>query len=123
MAMEATLGCGVPAGGGALAISRSRVENALLWFTFAINSIVLVEPAPFDVLILRLIGVGVLSGLRIPSVHVPLVALLGVLAITGLVAVLASDTMFLSGRHILISIFLYVPTIPWHLEPTPRWRR
>ncbi len=101
----------MPAGEAPLTITKPSVISGLLWFTFAISSIVWIEPAPFDFMVIVLVGVGVVSGYRLPpGLAVPL-SLLGVLAVTGLIGGFASDTVVESIRHTVISIFLYAFTI------------
>jgi len=92
-------------------VSRSSLESGLLWFAFVVSGLVWIEPAPFDILILCLIGVWILSGLRIPDSHGTLAALLGLITVAGLAAVFISDTPVDSGRHVLISIFLFIVAI------------
>lgn len=89
-------------------ISRQNLEVALLWFTMAISGFVLFEPAPFEFMVLILVGIWLLSGLHIPRSIRPLIAFLGILTVTGLVAAWLSTTLVGSARHVAISIFLYI---------------
>ncbi|MGI9408334.1 MAG: O-antigen ligase family protein, partial [Hyphomicrobiaceae bacterium] len=68
-------------------------------------------PAPFDFMVIILIGVWLLSGLHIPRSFTLPLCLLGMMTMGGLVAALFSDTMIPSGRHVIISIFLYILTV------------
>ena len=92
-------------------LSRTRLETTLLWLTFALSALVWIEPAPFDFLCLILFGVWLTGGMRLSDdFRWPLV-LLGVLTISGLLAAFLSTAMIGSGRHILITVFLYLITI------------
>ncbi|MEL6289921.1 MAG: hypothetical protein AAFQ35_14230 [Pseudomonadota bacterium] len=91
--------------------NRAEIERAVLWVAMSLSGIVFFEPAPFDLLILLLIGLSVVGGMHLPrALAVPLVCV-GVLSVTGLVAAGLSTTMVASARHVLISIFLYMVLI------------
>ncbi len=92
-------------------IPREDLENGALWFTMALSGFVLFEPAPFEFMVLALIGIWLLSGLHIPRTLTLIVAITGMLTVTGLLAALLSTTLIASGRHVIISIFLYALTI------------
>lgn len=96
---------------GWFTISLRDLERNVLWLTMALSGFILFEPAPFEFMVIALIGIWLISGLHIPRSLTALVALTGVLSVTGLFAALLSTTMVASGRHVIISIFLYALTI------------
>ncbi|MEL7543083.1 MAG: hypothetical protein AAGJ70_04845, partial [Pseudomonadota bacterium] len=98
-------------GSGWALFSRRQFERTLLWIAMALSGLVFFEPAPFDLLILLLIGIWLSGGLHIPrTLAVPLV-LVGILAATGLLTATLSTTLVSSGRHVIISVFLYIVMI------------
>ncbi|MEO0619553.1 MAG: hypothetical protein AAFZ01_09755, partial [Pseudomonadota bacterium] len=88
--------------------SRSQFERTLLWIAMALSGVVFFEPAPFDLLILFLIGVWLFGGLHIPRSHTVPLVIVGILSVTGLLTATLSTTLVTSGRHVIISIFLYI---------------
>jgi len=106
--METTSVPGPRASLGWLSIPRQTFETGLLWFAMAISCLVWIEPAPFDFMVLILIGTWLMSGLHIPKSFTVPVVLFGLLSASALFGAFLSDTMIGSGRHALISIFLYI---------------
>ena len=91
-----------------LSVSRQNFELGLLWFTMALSGLLFIEPAPFDLMIVVLVGVWLFSGLHIPRTLTLPIVLVGLLTVTGLVGAWLSTTIVGSTRHVIISIFLYV---------------
>ncbi|MEL6289492.1 MAG: hypothetical protein AAFQ35_12030, partial [Pseudomonadota bacterium] len=78
---------------------------------FATSSLVWIEPAPFDLLLIGFLAVLLARGLRVPRAHSLLILVFSVLAITGVVAATISAALVDSFRHVAISIFLFLGAI------------
>ncbi|MGI9341392.1 MAG: O-antigen ligase family protein [Gammaproteobacteria bacterium] len=87
--------------------ARSRLMLWLVGLTLATSSIVLVEPAPYDVLVIALFGGLLVTGLRFPrEMHVAALAL-GLFAIGNVIAAAGSTDPLSTIRS--LSIRLYMP--------------
>jgi hypothetical protein len=78
--LSAALPHEVPAGGGASAsrsaISTRTLEAGAIWLLFASSFLVMIEPAPFEILFFVLLAVFMLTGLRISAMFLPMICLL-----------------------------------------------
>jgi hypothetical protein len=87
--------------------ARSRLTHWLVGLTLATSSIVLVEPAPYDVLVIALFGGLLVTGLRFPREMRVAALALGVFAIGNVIAAAASADPLATIRS--LSIRLYMP--------------
>lgn len=86
------------------------VGYGLIWLAFAVGFLVIIEPAPFDLLILMSGCLALVMGMRIPGSLAPMIVACTVIIICGLVAL--TQTRFLgdSARHLIITAYLIVIT-------------
>ncbi|MGD9846040.1 MAG: O-antigen ligase family protein [Variibacter sp.] len=89
-----------------LRISTERLRRALLWLMVASSSIVLVEPAPYDVLFLCVAVVFVLSGMRFPAGVAPLLLLVTTFNIGGALSLIPFLDHQPSVMFVIISIYM-----------------
>jgi hypothetical protein len=87
-------------------VTRSRFALGLTWLVLATSSIVFVEPAPYDVLVVALAAVFFTAGLRIPSGLGGALILMAVFALANVIAGAASADPAASIRYMLITFYL-----------------
>lgn len=106
-----TTTAGAAAGGARYTVSIAATERAMLWLTGAVSGIVFIEPSPYEFCVILLMGAFALRGLRLTTIHVPLILLLFAYhvgtAIT-LVPVLDRDNTLM---WTLTGIFLGITTV------------
>jgi O-antigen ligase len=79
---------------------------ALVWLVVATSGVVLFEPAPFDGLMVMLMGAAVAAGLRVPRHLAPLVVLLGVMVACDLLGSTQASAIDRAATHSLITLYL-----------------
>lgn len=101
-----------------LQMSIAALQRGLLWITILSGFFVLREPAPYDLLSLFLLGLFVLTGLRLNVVHLVLIALLFLYhlgAVLGHVPVMHKPE---TTMWVMVGIFLAVMSITMALIVT-----
>lgn len=78
-----------------------------LWCAMALSSLVVMEPAPADLLIMATMAGFFLLGLRLPRRTAPLVAALGLIVVCGLVAVI-NDGAFITKATMYVVLTAYL---------------
>ncbi|MBT8081703.1 MAG: O-antigen ligase family protein [Gammaproteobacteria bacterium] len=83
-----------------------RWFSGLVWLTMAVSSIVLFEPAPYDLLVLSSLGAMFLMGLRVPrEIHVA-VFLLALFVVGNFAASAASGNPAMTARPLFIRTYM-----------------
>ncbi|SNB82219.1 hypothetical protein SAMN06265338_1192 [Rhodoblastus acidophilus] len=101
--------------------SFPRLEESLFWLTVASGSVVFIEPAPYDLLILVTIGVWAWRGFSIHRTVLPLVILLSAWTLGGFIGLIPYwnepdpslymyNTLYLSITCLFFAFFLYQRT-------------
>jgi hypothetical protein len=89
-----------------LRISVERLRRALLWLMVASSSIVLIEPAPYDVLFLCVAFIYAVTGLRLPASVAPLLLLITAFNIGGAFALVPFLDHEPSVMFVIISVYM-----------------
>lgn len=92
-------------------VNLHRPGLALVWLLFAMSGVVMVEPAPFDVLLLALTALFFISGLKFPPAMVIPIVLLAVFFLSAMIGAMQSPGIATSWRHLAITIYLAVSTL------------
>lgn len=91
--------------------SSNRLGYAAIWTAFALSGIVFIEPSPYDIMIIGLAGLYLLTGLVIPSAVAPMIVLLLGVILGGVVAAPLSDYFTKSIDHTIVTGYLAVASI------------
>lgn len=86
---------------------------SLVWLTFAVSSIVFIEPAPYDILVLLLIAMLFPMGLRVPREIGVAVFLLMLFAAANLAAAITSSDPESMLRPLSIRIYMVLTWVLW----------
>lgn len=87
--------------------------RSLVWLTFAVSSIVFIEPAPYDILVLLLIAMLFPMGLRVPREIGVAVLLLMLFAAANLAAAITSGDPETMLRPLTIRIYMLFTWVLW----------
>jgi hypothetical protein len=92
--------------------SQSRFMLVFLGMTFAMSSIVFIEPAPYDVMVIALLVTLVMTGLRFPREMQPAAILLGLFAVGNVIAAASSADPSAATRSLSIRLYM---VLAWSL--------
>jgi O-antigen ligase len=92
-------------------LTLSDLGYGLVWLAFASGFLVIIEPAPFDLLILAIGFLALLMGLRLPGSLMPMLVVCTVIILCGMGALTQSRYLDGSARHLVITIYLMATTI------------
>lgn len=93
------------------ALDAERLVRAGLWLAVFLGGFVLNEPAPYELAMVAVLGVWLLSGPRLPTAIAPLLATLTLFLAGGLLATLMSDDFGEAVMYIAVTGFLCVTAL------------
>jgi hypothetical protein len=85
---------------------HSRLVLGFLGLTLAMSSIVFIEPAPYDVMVITLLMALVITGLRFPREMHPAAVLLGLFAVGNVIAAAGSADPLAATRSLSIRLYM-----------------
>ncbi len=91
--------------------NSNKLGYAAIWVVFALSGIVFIEPSPYDIGIMGLAGLYLLTGLVIPSAVAPMIVLLLGVVLGGVITAPLSDYFAKSIDHTFVTAYLAVAAI------------
>ena len=92
-------------------VLNERSIGIALFGIMSLSGIVFIEPAPYDIALLGIGVIALLSGLRIPAKLAPLILCFTTIIIFGFIASLYSTDLTKSAMHIVTTSYLIVGTV------------
>ncbi|MDX5592605.1 O-antigen ligase family protein [Pseudovibrio sp. SPO723] len=89
-----------------LRIPLEAIVRLSLFLLISVSGMVMVEPAPYDLMVLGLVGLYAFAGLELRRSHTPLLLLLGMWITGGILTITVSGDLGVATRYIAISTFL-----------------
>jgi hypothetical protein len=94
-----------------LVASVERLRTSILWLLIASSSIVLIEPAPYDVILILAFAIFALAGLKFPYRVTPLLVLVVLFNLGGAVALLPLLDKPPSVTFVVVSLYLGISAV------------
>ncbi|MFN4274415.1 MAG: O-antigen ligase family protein [Aliihoeflea sp.] len=84
----------------------SMIVTAAVFFGVFLSGFVIIEPAPYELWMVGMIGIALFAGLRVPASIAPLIALLLLFVLGGIISMMQMDAIGDTPLYLAVTLFL-----------------